>query len=204
MKQRKYLRPLIAGLSLAVLSTGALADGAKNSASEDCQRSSGHMMQQQAHGDQDGYGHHGSRGDQKGYGHHGSRADEDGQGGQGGQGMMRFAMSSDLVESLKLNDTQKLALFEAQTATTAMRESMRETRQKMRSEYQSGARDGAFDPRAMFEAQNQRMAARQQARQAIQGQWLAFWDSLDNDQKSELQKTMSNRMKSGGFRQQRD
>ncbi|MFO7746461.1 MAG: Spy/CpxP family protein refolding chaperone [Orrella sp.] len=189
MKQRKYLRPLIAGLSLAVLSTGALAYGSRHGDDGDCQRSSGHMMQQQAHGDQDGYGHHGGRA---------------GWGGQGGQGMMRFAMSPDLVESLKLDDTQKLALFEAQTAASAMRDSMRETREQMRAEFQSGARDSAFDPRAMFEAQNKRMAARQQARQAIQGQWLAFWDGLDDQQKSQLQETMSDRMKSGGSRYHRD
>lgn len=191
MKQRKYLRPLIAGLSLAVLSTGALAYGSRHGDDGDCQRSSGHMMQQQAHGDQDGYGHHGGR------------AGGGGQGDHGGQGMMRFAMSPDLVESLKLDDTQKLALFEAQTAATAMRDSMRETREQMRDEFQSGARNGAFDPRAMFEAQNKRMAARQQARQAIQGQWLAFWDSLDDQRKSQLQETTSDRMKSGGSKQHR-
>lgn len=191
MKQRKYLRPLIAGLSLAVLSTGALAYGSRHGDDGDCQRSSGHMMQQQAHGDQDGYGHHGGR------------AGGGGQGDHGSQGMMRFAMSPDLVESLKLDDTQKLALFEAQTAATAMRDSMRETREQMRDEFQSGARNGAFDPRAMFEAQNKRMAARQQARQAIQGQWLAFWDSLDDQQKSQLQDTNSDRMKSGGSKQHR-
>jgi len=152
MKQRKYLRPLIAGLSLAVLSTGALASGSRHGDEGDRQRSSGHMMQQQAHGDQDGYGHHGGRA------------------GWGGQGMMRFAMSPDLVESLKLDDTQKLALFEAQTAATAMRDSMRETREQMRDDFQSGAHDGTLDQRAMFEAQNKRTAARQQVRQAIQGQ----------------------------------
>ena len=65
----------------------------------------------------------------------------------------------------------------------SMMQGMREARQG--SNAQMG--DGNFDPRVMFEQQEQRMVARQNARQAIQAQWLTFWDSLDTEQKSTLQ-----------------
>ena len=168
MKQTKYLRPMIAGLSLAILSTGALAHGAKQNGSDDCQQSSKHMMQQQAHGE------------------------------SGSRQATPLRLSSEMVTELDLNETQKQALVQAQTATTAMREGMRSNRQQMRADSQSASPDKSFSMREMFEQQNQRMQAKQQARQSIQGQWLVFWDSLNDQQQSKWQEAMARNTGTGG------
>jgi len=161
MKKTTYLRPLIAGLSLAVLSTGALASGGKHNNSDGYQASSQHMSMKQ---------HPKQRGNQQG---------------------MPLQPSSQMLTELNLSETQQQALDQAQAATAAMREGMKNNRQHMRSENQSNSASQGFDPRKMFEQQNQRMQARQEARQAIQGQWLAFWDSLDEKQQGQLQAAMT-------------
>ena len=53
MKQKSYVRPLVFGLSLAVVSIGALASGKQQNAGEGCQNSDDnkqHSMQNQSKG----------------------------------------------------------------------------------------------------------------------------------------------------------
>lgn len=162
MKQKSYVRPLVLGLSLAVISAGAFAAGKQQNAGQGCQQSDGskqHRMQNQS------------------------------------KGMMQ--LPDELVSSLKLSETQANALSTAQTAANAMREGMK---QGMREARQG---DGDFDPRAMFERQEQRMAARLGARQAIQAQWLTFWDSLNTEQKSTVQDYLKTQAQKGKGHQHR-
>ena len=55
-----------------------------------------------------------------------------------------------------------------------------------------------FDPRAMFKQQDERMAMRQAARRGIQQQWLKFWDSLSEDQKTVIKTYMQSKAKGHG------
>lgn len=166
MKQKYFVRPLVLGLSLAVVSAGAFAAGKQQNAGQGCQQSDGskqHRMQNSS------------------------------------KGMMQLPAT--LVSSLKLSETQANALSTAQTAANAMREGMREGMKQGMRESRQG--DGDFDPRAMFEHQEQRMAARLGARQAIQAQWLTFWDSLDTEQKSIMQDYLKTQGQKGKGHQHR-
>lgn len=160
MNKNHYLRPLITGLSLAVLSTSALAYGSNHHNSDSNQQSAKPMATKQ---------HQNQRNSHQ---------------------ATPMNLSSQMVTELNLSETQQQALDQAQAATAAMREAMKSNRQHMPSGKQSKSSDQTFDPREMFEQKNQRMQAKQQARQAIQGQWLAFWDSLDDKQKSQWQEAM--------------
>lgn len=168
MKQKSYVRPLIFGLSLAVISAGARASGKQHGAGEDCQKSDDnrqHHMQNQS------------------------------------KGMMQ--LPAELVASLRLSETQASALSSAQTAANGMRASMMQGMREARQGSNAQMGDGNFDPRVMFEQQEQRMVARQKARQAIQAQWLTFWDSLDTEQKSTLQDYLKNHAQKGNGHHQR-
>ncbi len=168
MKQKSYVRPLIFGLSLAVISAGVLASGKQHDAGEGCQKSDDnkqHHMQNQS------------------------------------KGMMQ--LPAELVASLKLSETQANALSSAQTAANGMRASMMQGMREARQGSKAQMGDGNFDPRVMFEQQEQRMVARQKARQAIQAQWLTFWDSLDTEQKSTLQDYLKNHAQKGNGHHQR-
>jgi hypothetical protein len=48
----------------------------------------------------------------------------------------------------------------------------------------------------MFKQQDERMAKMQQARQSIQQQWLGFWDTLSDTQKSVVQNYMQSKAES--------
>jgi hypothetical protein len=161
MKQRKFTRPIIAGLSMALLSGAALAygGGEKMGKGGGCEGKSGHHTQGQA-----------KRG-----------------------GMMQ--LPSAVVEKLNLSEAQKIALFDAQTASAAMRDSMRANMRQAREQGRDSTEAGKFDPRVMFERQDERMAKMQQARQSIQQQWLGFWDTLDATQKSVVQDYMQSKAK---------
>ena len=168
MKQKSYVRPLVFGLSLAVISAGVLASGKQHDAGEGCQKSDDnkqHHMQNQS------------------------------------KGMMQ--LPAELVASLKLSETQANALSSAQTAANGMRASMMQGMREARQGSKAQMGDGNFDPRVMFEQQEQRMVARQKARQAIQAQWLTFWDSLDTEQKSTLQDYLKNHAQKGNGHHQR-
>jgi hypothetical protein len=117
------------------------------------------------------------------------------------KGMMQ--LPAELIESLKLSETQANALFTAQTAANGMRAGMRQGMRESHQRYSAQMADGDFDPRVMFEQQDQRMAARQSARQAIQAQWLTFWDSLDSEQKLTMQDYLKNQAQKGKGHHQR-
>ncbi len=164
MKSRKFVRPAIAGLSIALLSGAAYAynaHGPKMGSSGCNQSSAGHQQGQK------------------------QRA-----------GMMR--LPSAVVEKLNLTETQKAALFDAQTASQAMRDSMRESMRENRQARKASTESGQFDPRQMFEQQDQRMQRMQQARQQIQQQWLGFWDTLNPEQQAVIQEHMQSRAKDHG------
>lgn len=159
MKNRKYVRPAIAGLSIALLSGAAYAYG-----------SGGHHGKMMGQGGCEGRsGHH-----EQGYQQRG--------------GMMQ--LPSAVIEQLDLNEAQKAALFDAQTASQAMRDSLRQSMRDARQARQQSTQSGQFDPRKMFEQQDQRMQQMQQARKQIQQQWLGFWDILNPEQQSVVQEYM--------------
>lgn len=168
MKQKSYIRPIVLGLSLAVISAGAFAAGKQQNAAQGDQQSGGnkqHRMQSSS------------------------------------KGMMQLPAA--LVTSLKLSETQANALSTAQTAANAMREGMKQGMRESRQGTGMKKGDGDFDPRAMFEQKEQRMAARLGARQAIQAQWLTFWDSLDTEQKSTMQDYLKTQGQKGKGHQHR-
>lgn len=163
MKHRKFARPVIAGLSLALISGAAFGYG-------------GGFDGQHGHGEKMGKGGCEAK----------SARFEHGQKHRGG--MMQ--LPSAVIEQLKLSEAQKAAFFDAQTASQAMRDSMRESMRQTRAERQDATESGKFDPREMFKQQDERMAKMQQARQSIQQQWLGFWDTLSDEQKSVVQDYM--------------
>lgn len=172
MTTRQIPRPLIAALSLTLVSTVALASPASygsdgKSAKGNCAEPQAHQFMAKRHD------MHSTAG---------------------------LQLPADVVEKLNLTDAQKLVLFNAQTASRAMRESMRQGMGNNREAHRQQMQSGNFDPRALFEQQDQRMARAQEARKAIQNQWLGFWDSLNDEQKSILRQQMQARTKDGGKR----
>lgn len=168
MKDRKFARPVIAGLSLALVSGAALAYGG-------------------------GFGGHGGHGDKMGKGGCDGKSARYEQSQKQRGGMMQ--LPSAVVEKLNLSETQKAAFFDAQTASQAMRDSMRQTMRDAREQRKDATESGKFDPREMFKQQDERMAKMQQARQSIQNQWLGFWDTLSDEQKSVVQDYMQSKAK---------
>lgn len=165
MTTRKFVRPLVTGVTLAMLSGAAWAYGS-------------------------GDGQMGKRGGCDGK----SSGYEHGQKQHGGS----MQLPANIVEKLKLTDAQKVAFFDAQTATKAMREGMRASMKQARQERQEAMGSADFDPRAMFKQQDERMAMRQAARQGIQQQWLKFWDSLSDEQKTIVKGYMQSKAKGHG------
>jgi hypothetical protein len=165
MTTRKFVRPLVAGVTLAVLSGAAWAHGS-------------------------GDGQMGKRGgcDSK------SAKYEQGKKQRGSS----MQLPAEVIQSLNLTDAQKVALFNAQTAGSAMRAAMRTSMQQARQERQAAMGSTDFDPRAMFKQQDQRMAMRQVARQGIQQQWLTFWDSLNQEQQTVIKTYMQSKAKGHG------
>ncbi len=165
MKNRKFTRPLIAGLSLVLVSGAALAYGSGSGSSDE----------KMGKGSCEGKS---------------SRHEQ----GQKQRGVMQ--LPSAVVEQLNLTEAQKVAFLEAQTASQAMRDSMRESMRDARDERIEATPSGQFDPHEMFKQQDERMAKMQQARQSIQQQWLAFWDTLSDTQKSVVQNYMQSKAQS--------
>lgn len=166
MKNRKFARPLIAGLSLALVSGAALAYGG-------------------------GFGGHGDDGSKMGKGGCDGKSARFEHGQKQRGGMMQ--LPSAVIEKLNLTEAQKAAFFDAQTASKAMRDSMRQTMRDAREQRKETTESGKFDPREMFKQQDERMAKMQQARQSIQQQWLGFWDTLSEEQKSVVQDYMQSK-----------
>ncbi len=165
MTNRKFARPIIAGLSLALVSGAALAYGGGFSDGDH-----GNKMGNSGCQDKSARAEHGHK--QRG-------------------GMMQ--LPSVVIEQLNLTDAQKAAFFDAQTASKAMRDSMRESMRQAREDRKDATKSGKFDPREMFKQQDERMAKMQQARQSIQQQWLSFWDTLTDEQKATVQDYMQSR-----------
>jgi periplasmic protein CpxP/Spy len=163
MKNRKFTRPLIAGLSMVLVSGAALAYGSGS----------------------------GTSGEKMGKGSCEGKSSRHEQGQKQRGGMMQ--LPSAVIEQLNLTEAQKAAFFDAQTASQAMRDSMRESMRHARDERKEATQSGQFDPREMFKQQDERMAKMQQARQSIQQQWLAFWDTLSDTQKSVVQNYMQSK-----------
>lgn len=111
------------------------------------------------------------------------------------RGAAAMRLPAEVIEKLQLSDAQKLALFNAQTASQAMRDSMRQTMRGSREARPGQMQSGQFDPRAIFEQQDQRMAKALESRRAIQAQWLGFWDGLSEEQKTIVRQTMQARTK---------
>jgi Spy/CpxP family protein refolding chaperone len=164
MKNRKFTRPMIAGLSMVLVSGAALAYGSSGA------------------------------GDKMGKGSCEGKSGRHEQGQKQRGGMMQ--LPSAVIEKLNLTEAQKAAFFDAQTASQAMRDSMRESMRNARKERQEATESGKFDPREMFKQQDERMAKMQQARQSIQQQWLGFWDTLSDTQKSVVQNYMQSKAES--------
>jgi len=169
MNSRKVARPIVAALSLALLSAAAMA-----SPSHGYQGSGGKQSCAEGKSGQSMGGKHSMR-------------------SQGG-----MQLPAEVLEKLKLTDAQKLSLFNAQTASRAMRDGMRESMSKSRENRQQQMQSGDFNPRAMFEQQDKRMASMQEGRKASQNQWLGFWDSLNDEQKKIVREHMQARAKDGG------
>lgn len=160
MKHRSFIRPAIAGLSIALLSGAAYAynaHGQKMGATGCDKSAASHQHAQKQRG-----------------------------------GMMR--LPSAVIEQLNLSEAQKVALFDAQTATKAMRDSMRQSMRDAKQD-RADATSETFDPRRQFEQRNERMQKMQQARQQIQQQWLGFWDTLSPEQQSVVGKYMQTQAK---------
>lgn len=184
MKHSSYIRPLIAGLTLAVASGVAFSQN-KGPGAGDGQQG---QMQRSSECDHSGSGH-GSKGhDGKGHGGKGDR--------QASQGM-KMQLPADVLASLNLTDTQKAQYQQAQTATEAMRQGMKQGMKEGRGQGREQMMGQNFDPKAMFERQNERFAKMQTARETLQKQWLGFWDSLNEQQKTVLQDHFKSRMQRG-------
>ena len=108
-----------------------------------------------------------------------------------------FQLPAAVIEQLNLTSAQKVALFDAQTATAAMRQGMRESMRQARKARQEAMSTDEFNPRTLFEQQDERMAQMQAARKSIQQQWLGFWDSLDQTQQATIAQYMQSRMGGG-------
>ena len=179
MKRSSYIRPVIAGLTLAVASGVAFAQN-KGPGMGDGQQG---QMQRSSECDHASKGHGG-----KGHGGKGDR--------QAKQGM-KMQLPADVIASLQLTDTQKAKYQEAQTATEAMRQSMKQGMKQGRGQEREQMMSQNFDPKAMFERQNARFAQMQAARDTIQKQWLGFWDTLNDQQKTVIQDHFKSRMQRG-------
>lgn len=184
MKHSSYIRPLIAGLTLAIASGVTFAQN-KGPGAGDGQQG---QMQRSGECDHAGKGHGGKGHDGKGHGGKGDR--------QARQGM-KMQLPADVLASLKLTDAQKAQYEQAQTATAAMRQSMKQGMKEGRGQGREQMMGQNFDPKAMFERQNARFAQMQAARETIQKQWLGFWDGLNEQQKTVIQDHFKSRMQRG-------
>ena len=99
-------------------------------------------------------------------------------------------LPSAVIDKLNLSEQQKVALFDAQTASKAMRDSMRQVRQQGRQNMRNADSTNDFDPRQMFAQRGQWQTQMQKARSDIEQQWLAFWDALDSDQQAVIKDHM--------------
>ncbi|AWB35430.1 hypothetical protein [Orrella marina] len=180
MKRSNYVRPLIAGLTLAIASSAAFAQAnpgqGKGQGQGDGQR------QQYSECDHSGKGQHehGKGGKQ---GKHGNRA-------------MSMQLPDQVLSQLNLNAVQQAKYAQAQKTTETMKQSMRGGKERGKGSARSGAE---FDPRAMFERQNERFEQMQAARKSVQQEWLGFWDSLNKEQQSVLQEFVQSRGKQAGM-----
>jgi len=160
MKHTTSLRYAIAGLSLAIASSVAMAqnpgsDAVRKAAPQQHCMKAGH--------------HHG-----KHFGHR-----------MPGQ----FRIPADLMAKLDLTDAQKVKYFDAEAKTKATFKELRAEAKRSRQQLRESGKPN-FDPKAMFERQNERFEKFQAARKTIQTQWLGFWDSLTDAQKDTVQKYM--------------
>jgi len=171
MKHRQFVRPLIAGLSMALVSGAALAYGSGSSSHSGNMGNRSDCMSQSIH--------------------------QDSSKGQRG-GVMQ--LSPAVIEKLNLTETQKVALFDAQTTMQAMRQNMRQSMRQARGDRDAALGAGEFDPREIFERQDERFSQMSQARAGVQQQWLTFWDTLDATQKSVIEDYLRSKGKGQAMR----
>lgn len=163
---RKFLRPALAALSLT-LAAGGLAGVAQASTSAQ------DPARVQAQAGKDGRdGHH--RGAHK-RGFHRAAAWVPGLG----------PLPKSVVTSLELNDSQQAQLDKARAAGKELRAGMRKN--DARSEALAAQlAAGQLDPRALVAAaEPQREQFREKA-EAVQKEWLAFWDGLSAEQRGQV------------------
>ncbi len=162
-KTAQRIRPIIVGLTLAMLAGSGIAYASNNN--------------------RDGCG--GNDGQKSKHGMHSQQ-------GQHGKHDM-LTLSSKAVEQLQLTDTQKVALTEAQNATQKMRDDMRSTMRSAKESRQAEMKSDTFDPRTMFTQQDAMASQMLAARQGVQKQWLAFWDGLTDTQKATVRDYMQSK-----------
>jgi len=121
-----------------------------------------------------------------------------GHGQAGMPGMGQFPAS--LIDQLALTEKQKVALMDAQTAASGMREKSRETRQAQRESMRKSGTQDSFDPRAMIEQQNKMRKLMQSNRESVQKKWLSFWDGLSKEQQAKVSEFMKQKMTERGSR----
>jgi Spy/CpxP family protein refolding chaperone len=172
MKRTYTIAPLLTGLSLALISTGSFASGTQSMGSPSM-KSGWAASKNCAMGQK-----------------HPSHAHTHGS----------MQLPAAVLEQMKLTDAQKLELFNAETATRGLRDSMRETMRASRQVSRTQIEAGEFDPQAMFKAQDEHAAQRQLMRQAVQKQWLGFWDSLNAQQKELVQKHMQSKVQARAYK----
>lgn len=194
MKHQTTIRSVVTGFAMALAVATATAQPAKDTTGtsssprqsmpgDDC--GSQQRMQSGRHMSGDGYAKHGA--------HRMSGQT------QGGMAIMGNFPAS-LIEQLSLNDKQKAALVDAQTAAQTMWESSRQMRDAHREAMRKTAAQDTFDPRAMFEQQNKIRESMQASRDAVQKKWLSFWDGLSKEQQSKVSDFMKQNMSRHGNR----
>ncbi len=165
-KTSQRIRPIIVGLTLAMLAGTSLAYASNNDRGG-CDGKEGQKSKQGMYSQQGSHGKHDM-----------------------------LSLSSKTVEQLQLNDTQKVALTEAQQATQKMRDDMRSTMRTAKESRRADMKSDTFDPRTMFTQQDAMASQMLAARQGVQKQWLTFWDSLTDAQKATVRNNMQSKKES--------
>ena len=194
MKYPSVIRSVVTGLALSAAVAGAHAQPGPGAASQSPM--AGKSVSADSCVGKQGMPS-GNRMSGNGHGMHGAhRMSAVGSGGIPGIGQL----PASLIEQLTLNDKQKVALFDAQTASSAMRDQRMAAHSGHREAMRTAAGQDTFDPRAMIELQNKMRDAMQANRDAVQKKWLSFWDSLSKEQQAKISDHIKQKMSHRGHR----
>jgi len=165
---RAFFRPALAALSLALAAGGMSAAAHASQAPQD-------PVQAQARADKDGPRHHKHHLRAHKHGLHHAAAWIPGVG----------PLPQSVVDGLKLDDQQKAQLERARAASKALRTDMRgaDGPRKVLADQLAA---GQLDPRALITAGEQRREQMRDKAKAAQENWLAFWDGLSAEQRSQV------------------